>query len=380
MRERDGRLQYIDGLRALAVLSVVWFHIGVHNEQLRHLTGAAGVLLRAGAHGVDLFFVLSGFCLAYPTLIRLRTEGRASFNVAGFAARRIVRILPPYYAAIAMLFVIGTLLNFEHMRLPQSMDPRALSATGVFTQMFFLDDKYLSGSFWTLAIEFRWYFAFPALLWLWTRSRAAFLAIVALLLAVPGGGVRSIDLFCLPAFMLGIVAADIFVVRPPIARFAAMALPGLLFAAFISTANYGWSWVGAGPYWAIAMFCLVVAAGDSHGLRSALSGRAITLVGFTSYGIYLAHEPAVELFQHAVPAHLPVVVPAIAAFAGATLAGIAFSFVAERPFVTSALRDTMIRKLDWLFTAAARRCGLTTGFRVGSLPVPEVRAIDEAVA
>lgn len=69
------RVGYVDGLRAIAVLGVVashswpWFHYG--------------------QRGVDLFFVLSGFSLSYPTLLQLHSEGLANFDVAAFAARRL---------------------------------------------------------------------------------------------------------------------------------------------------------------------------------------------------------------------------------------------------------------------------------------------------
>lgn len=59
------RIEYIDGLRALAVLSVLVSHIVFHSPNLQ--SGPAYRLGMEGTHGVDLFFVLSGFCLAFPT-------------------------------------------------------------------------------------------------------------------------------------------------------------------------------------------------------------------------------------------------------------------------------------------------------------------------
>src|SRR6516164_4323804 len=98
--DQHRRIAYIDGLRALAVLLVVAHHIG---EQYFPAVAAFGL----GRHGVDLFFVLSGFCLSYPTLERLARDGSATFDVAEFAKRRLIRIIPPYWAAIAALAVFG---------------------------------------------------------------------------------------------------------------------------------------------------------------------------------------------------------------------------------------------------------------------------------
>ncbi|MGZ3506238.1 MAG: acyltransferase family protein [Vulcanimicrobiaceae bacterium] len=67
------RIAYIDGLRAVAVLSVVTYHAGKYAPaSFVSLASPLSVVLRQCYHGVDLFFVISGFCLAYPTLARLR--------------------------------------------------------------------------------------------------------------------------------------------------------------------------------------------------------------------------------------------------------------------------------------------------------------------
>src|SRR5690242_19069564 len=58
------RIAYVDGLRAVAVLLVVAFHAAKYSGMSP--AGPMASLLRAGSHGVDLFFVLSGFCLSYP--------------------------------------------------------------------------------------------------------------------------------------------------------------------------------------------------------------------------------------------------------------------------------------------------------------------------
>ncbi|MFZ1019326.1 MAG: hypothetical protein WAN39_15815, partial [Candidatus Cybelea sp.] len=70
--------------------------------------------------------------------------------------------------------------------------------------------RYIDWSFWTLPVEFRWYFIFPLALWLWTASPRAFLiALAALMFVVPFTLAASTDLFVLPAFLLGIVAAHL---------------------------------------------------------------------------------------------------------------------------------------------------------------------------
>ncbi|HKU67801.1 MAG TPA: acyltransferase, partial [Candidatus Baltobacteraceae bacterium] len=166
----EHRIAYIDGLRAVAVLLVVSHHVMLHSPALHvpvPFLSVAHALLE-GSHGVDLFFVLSGFCLSYPLLARLRGEQTATFDVVRYFAKRIVRIVPPYYAAVAVLLLLpGTRLG--------------ASALDVVKQLLFLDwhTSFLNGSFWTLCVEFRWYFFFPIALALWIRRPRAFWAIAS---------------------------------------------------------------------------------------------------------------------------------------------------------------------------------------------------------
>src|SRR6201999_2547770 len=72
-----------------------------------------GHVLIDGAHGVGLVFYFSGFCLAYPTLVRVRRDGIGAFDVARFAAHRIVRILPPYWLSFLVFALLGALAYFD---------------------------------------------------------------------------------------------------------------------------------------------------------------------------------------------------------------------------------------------------------------------------
>src|SRR5579872_2838914 len=118
-----GRLAYIDVLRAVAVLMVVTLHAGI---------------LPWGYLGVDLFFILSGFCLSYPTLAKLHRDGATSFDLRAFAARRLVRIVPPYYAAIAMMLVVVFFVSRAHLVVPSlAMLPYGFSWIDLAKQAFF---------------------------------------------------------------------------------------------------------------------------------------------------------------------------------------------------------------------------------------------------
>src|SRR4051794_10425305 len=92
-------LQCVDGLRGLAIILVILFHLHHHRQRGYHPEVAR--ILRScsqGYTGVHLFFVLSGFCLTY-SLLRKEATGKPA-RLAEYLQARFWRIAPPYYASI----------------------------------------------------------------------------------------------------------------------------------------------------------------------------------------------------------------------------------------------------------------------------------------
>ncbi len=239
----ERRLRHIDGLRAIAVLSVVAFHAWKYLPAFgRQVAGvpvhvsALSRVLALGYHGVDLFFVLSGYCLAYPTIVRLRRSGKVDFDVAHYLARRTVRIVPPYEVALAGFVIMLVLFARAGWAAPPDM-PSPLNPTTVLRDAVLLGHgtALVNQSFWTLAVEWRWYFIFPFALWLWTRlPRMFWLVIVGCVVASYSKHALVVDVLYLPAFMLGIVAVHLDVYRPPLVRIFPLFLLTALAAAFMS--------------------------------------------------------------------------------------------------------------------------------------------------
>jgi peptidoglycan/LPS O-acetylase OafA/YrhL len=287
----ERRLGYIDGLRAVAVLSVIAFHVRVHTAgvRLEHL-------FKEGAHGVDLFFVLSGLCLALPTLERVRKTGSANFDVAGYALKRCLRILPPYVAAVFLFAGVVWFFLSHGLALPEGM--HRFDATDLLSELFFLDrnNLHINQSFWSLALEFRWYFVFPLALALWVaRPRALLLAIALVVIAAECTRASSADLGVLDAFLLGIVAAHIRVNSHPIARYGiAFVLGGAILGLALEPSYHFPIQTNSG--WHLAAFGLVIYAGHAVWLQRILASRMLRAVGIASYSIYLVHEPIVSFF------------------------------------------------------------------------------------
>ena len=150
----------IDGLRAVAVLSIVFFHLDIPP-----FTG--------GYVGVDIFFVISGYLI---TSIIVRELQAGNFSIARFYERRVRRILP---ALVVVL--VGTLLLGLLLLNPAQLEDlgKAAAATSVFSSniFFFLGAGYFDGPSelkpllhtWSLAVEEQFYILFPFVLILIAR-------------------------------------------------------------------------------------------------------------------------------------------------------------------------------------------------------------------
>ncbi|WP_426236660.1 acyltransferase family protein [Pseudomonas sp. TWP3-2] len=146
----------IDGLRALAVISVVIFH-------------AFPTLVPGGFVGVDIFFVISGFLIG---TILLKSIDRGTFSFSDFYARRIRRIFPALTLVLISCWIIG-----KFVLLPDEMTElsKHIAAGAGFVANLTL--WYESGYFdtaaelkpllhlWSLAIEEQFYLLFPIILW-----------------------------------------------------------------------------------------------------------------------------------------------------------------------------------------------------------------------
>lgn len=335
LRGEKPHLAFVDGLRAIAVLSVLAYHSAVAND------ASFSSLVFCGSRGVALFFVISGFCLAFPFLHTWRTASAFHLDkrVYGmFLLRRFSRIAPPFYAVLTLF----ALLAFTPFGFPNAsgQDTSIMSAVhDYFFSLLFLTSRFplFNASFWTLGIEARWYLLCPLLIALYVRSRAAFVSVGTLMYVLyfftPFG---IVDEGTLPCFMLGIVAADAVLLGRPWRRFAWIAASVLLGTAVWEQSRSATSDAGD-PLWHVACFFLVV-AGSTGMLRRLLEWRPLAAIGVASYSIYLVHGPFIEVFvKNGLPR------PA------AALAGLALGFAAyrliEKPLSDRSFRSSLERTI-----------------------------------
>jgi len=295
----------IDGLRAIAVLSVVLYHFGIGG-------------LQGGFVGVDVFFVISGYLI---TGIIQSELARGEFTLARFYERRARRIFP---ALFVMLLV--TMLAGLFVLLPSELAQmgKAATATVLFVSniLFFRQGSYFDeGSnfnallhTWSLGVEEQFYVGLPLLLMLVHRYRpqwllrviaaCALLSFAACVLVQP---ILAKAVFFLSPFrawelLLGSLVA--LGAAPQVrngtlrAVLSVAALAALLGAiAFMRSGVDFPGWKAAIPVLSTAVL-LHLGAGGRTWVGGVLSWRPLVFVGLISYSLYLWHWPLLVFVKY----------------------------------------------------------------------------------
>lgn len=191
-----GHIDVLDGIRALAVLGVLWFHFWQQNWIMPYLklpflealglptTISLDFLPRAGFLFVDLMLFLSSFCLFLP-FARAALDGAALPRTRLFYKKRIARIVPSYYFSVLLILFAVSIPSGEYRSLQDCLGD--LIPTLTFTQTFFpgiLLGTKLNGVLWTAAIEMQFYLFFPLLArWFTKKPVWTYLGMVAVSLA-----------------------------------------------------------------------------------------------------------------------------------------------------------------------------------------------------
>ena len=321
----------IDGLRAIAILSVLAFH-------------AFPRLLRGGFVGVDVFFVISGYLI---TGLILHALSRNRFSFVEFYARRIRRIFPALIVILLTVWGLGwlKLLPDEYSSLN-----RHIAAGSVYASNWVLYRE--SGYFnpvaelkpllhlWSLGVEEQFYIVWPLLLvviWRWRRLHLPIL--VGLACASFAYNLAVLKMHAPAAFYLpqarlwelavgGILAyiqmrlreAEIpaehlgGVLPRNLAAVAGLALLCISFTVIDASRLFP-GWWAVLPVFGTA---LLIGAGENAWInRHVLASRPFVAIGLISYALYLWHWPLLSLLHIIHAGDLP---PAV------TLAALAIAF------------------------------------------------------
>lgn len=298
----DGsRLDFIDGLRGLAIAMVVLRHyyLGVYRTDLPRIAD----VLSLGYLGVSLFLLLSGFCVAWA-YVGPRSR---NFRWQEFAVRRATRILPAYYVALA-IFIITSL--------PM---PRNEIIWQTFTHLTMLHNLFydtvlaLRGPFWSIALESQLYVLFPLLFLGYKRFgivkilvfifavQMIYRFIIAWYIGTEYNELTFVWQYSVAGrvleFTLGFLAALLVSRRIQNQVFGRWATGVPVFAllslgaAYIAKRTLGATAPLTDLFWALGFFGILLGA-SMHGslLNRVLSWRPIVQLGVISYSVYLMHQ------------------------------------------------------------------------------------------
>jgi len=304
----------LDGLRGIAVLLVILAHAGVP------------YFAQAGAVGVTMFFVLSGFLITRLLKDEHQRSGRISLR--RFYGRRARRLLP---ALMALVLLDG----LARLAAGVSLVPVVAAATysSNIAATFGVPLLELS-HIWSLSLEEQFYLVWPVLLLLLVRTRfavpalaVAIIASAALRVGLLVGGAGSVRVSFAPdtradALLVGcLLALTIHRLRRPSREVAAVS--AVLLGAFCFVGGWVMMWVLLPA--AVCSAAIVWWSLDHHGW---LACRPLMFVGTISYGLYLWHYPvAVLVLAWFGPAGLPITL--VVSFGIAVVSW----FVIERPFM-----------------------------------------------
>ena len=327
----------IDGLRAVAVLSVLFYHAGL-------------TLFSGGYVGVDIFFVISGYLI---TRIIVREIANNEFSLARFYERRFRRILPALAAVILACFIAGAWLLSPNKLTKFS---ESAIATTVFSSniLFYFETNYFDAvqmkpllHTWSLAIEEQYYIFFPLLLLLISKKAPGqyFKWLLALTVVSFVGCVlltpidASAAFYLLPTRAWELLLGGLLILPAlPAAKstmqreaIAAVGLVLILYSVFCFTPETSF------PGYAVAAptlgAALIIYAG-MQGLTQVsrlLAWRPMVFVGLISYSLYLWHWPVFvysKIYLIKTPGATAIAVMLIASF---VLAILSWRFV-ETPF------------------------------------------------
>jgi peptidoglycan/LPS O-acetylase OafA/YrhL len=324
--QRDPPLDWITGLRGLAafyvLLSHCWYQVwpavpepygyGLYPpEEVARWTG----WLYYGHYAVVVFIVLSGFCLM-RTVVQ-QGGGRLPGGLWAFWRRRARRILPPYYAALALSLLLTSALIGD--KTGSQWDIAVpVTAQGVVSHLLMLQDlvdtTQINFVFWSIALEAHLYLLFPLLVGARRRwgMRATLLALGVLVYggvaALEALGVQDIPpqfLGLVFSFALGMAAACVAQARP--GRAGGWQAGG--WACLAAAMGLSAAWGHAVAEQRFAFLGLLCSLGMAGILASAPRGRGepanasvrlmqapcFVRVGAFAYSLYLIHAPLLQV-------------------------------------------------------------------------------------
>lgn len=300
----------IDGLRAVAVLGVFFFHLN-------------WPMFKGGWLGVDVFFVISGFLIS--SLLLKEMESTGSVSLSDFYLRRVRRIMPALLVCLLFAFGVGLLFSGTHYftEFVQSVFAALLSVSNFFfwqhAGYFAVDSHFVPLLHtWTLGVEEQFYLIIPAAFFfiagLGARGRKSAWGAIGLVIGASfllcryGQGFLGEDFrfYMLPTRFwelgIGVLVALLLHYKGEISRrtwgHELCAVGSICWLAFAFTQYEGNSYFAEKSLFVcLATALFLITATSSTLVGRVFSTRPMRFIGKISYSLYLFHWPFIVLLS-----------------------------------------------------------------------------------
>lgn len=286
----------LDGLRALSVVAVIWHHAGPAYSD------AMPYLLSNGAHGVTLFFAISGFLIV--TLLLRERERTGQIDLKAFYIRRSLRIFPLYYAVIAVYVLLVFVVERHKAVGREFFNNLPFFLTYTSNWFVLLEGRVIFYFAWSLAAEEQFYLVWPTIQKFISPKRALGLVLIAIVVvtltqSLSSGG-ASLEKGLLHRVVIGVPLAICFGVVLAHALHHRRSFDALRWAFAGRASVLVWftllllslNWRAAPEVLIHASAAFFVGAcvyREDHWLAPLLRLRGGVHVGAVSYGVYLLH-------------------------------------------------------------------------------------------
>jgi len=313
----------IDGLRFLAIFSVILFHckgafIILHDKnpikfpQDLHRS-LVYPFLDCGNQGVELFFAISGFILALPFITQFRYKGK-ELTIRKFYFRRLTRLEPPYILALLLLFVLKMLGKEYPFHV---LFPSLLASMVYLHNIIYPGLPKITGLIWSLEVEVQFYLLTPFLLriFLLPKNVTRIILVAATLLMPLLQNLITTDTNSLfkffQFFTVGILLADLYLDKTSFIhnlKGVAVAMLGIVFLFLLfwvktyDTATSSTSvfntlqLVQKVSYPFLILIFYIIVIGNPIWKRI-FSTTLLTVIGGMCYSIYLLHAAVISIFE-----------------------------------------------------------------------------------
>lgn len=321
------RINALDGLRAIAILLVLLYHLTPERDSDHGIKAIIFKLADIGYSGVDLFFVLSGFLI---TRILLGNH-KKNRPLKLFYIRRFLRIIPLYYTSLFFVFLLFPLLTSLYEIPAISLQiPFWIYISNYIGKV---DVHFYLGHFWSLAVEMQFYIFWPLVVYCLDNKTITRIILVALCLSlifrfilVDAGAAWEVTFSWLPfrmdGLLIGSLVAVVFCSGKKISYHYLIIIWSLLIGLGVIIFVIMWYHYASAIFkhpeneiiFVLRVFLplifsmfyglLLYISLQNNWLSNILSTSFLGLISKYSYGIYVIHFMLVPVFMNTIPIHV----------------------------------------------------------------------------